>query len=105
MVNPQLPRARPSKKSPINAGFGSLDRDGANGLRIEVGRADAADDGIAEALVPHVVQTSQQQPGTDALSSGIRIDAGRAEEIATRGVMAGKAQQAFSLIATKQETG
>src|SRR5664279_1808566 len=97
MANPELPqRAHPSKQPPINAGLGSLDRDGANGFRIEVGRADAADDGVGEASVPHVVQTGQEQPGTDTLSAGARINARRTEEIGTRRVVAGKAPVSYT---------
>src|SRR3954452_23419690 len=98
MVNPQLPqRTHPSQKSPINPGFRSLDWNSSNRFRVYVGRARTANDCVGEALVPHVVQTGQQQRGADTTSSGARINAGRTEEIGTCRVMAGKAQQALSL--------
>ena len=83
-----------SKKASIDAGFRSRDRDGSDSLGVEGSRADPADDCVAKALVSHILETSQKESGTDPFVSGVRINARRSEEIRTRRVMTGEAQQA-----------
>jgi hypothetical protein len=49
----------------------------------------SADDGVAETLLPHIFEKSQQQGCPDSVFSCLRFDAGGAEEVGTGGVMAG----------------
>jgi hypothetical protein len=80
------------EQASIDTGLGSLDRHGADHLRIEGGGPNAADDGIAKALLPHVFKAGEQQGCTYSAISRARFDAGGPEEVRTGGVMAGKSQ-------------
>src|ERR1700761_2713371 len=55
------------KQSPVDARPGSLDGGCADGFRIKLAWADAADDGIAVTGVPHVLEACEQQRRADSL--------------------------------------
>src|SRR5258708_4164035 len=76
------------KQPPIDSRLRALNRHRANGFRVVGGRACAADDGIAEALLPHGLEAGEQQARADAAFSRLGRNPGRAKEIATRRVMA-----------------
>src|SRR5258708_25812577 len=78
------------KQPPIDSRLRALNRHRANGFRIVRRRAYATDDGIAEALLPHGLEAGEQQARADAAFSRLGRKARRAEEIATRRVMASK---------------
>src|SRR5260221_1631453 len=78
------------KQPPVDSWLRALNRHRANGFRIVRRRAYATDDGIAEALLPHGLEAGEQQARADAAFSRLGRNAGRAEEIATRRVMASK---------------
>src|SRR5262249_10168216 len=81
------------EQAAIDAGFGSLDRDCADGFGVEGGGADPADDRVAKTLLSHVFETGKEQSSANSLLAGGSIDARRAEEILTGRVMAGEAHQ------------
>ena len=72
------------------AGLGAFDGHRANHFCIIGGWPNSADDGVAETLLPHIFETSQQQGCANSVFSCLRFDAGGAEEVGTGGVMAGK---------------
>jgi len=80
------------EQASINAGLRPLDRNSADHLRIEGCRPNAADDGIAKALLAHGFKASEQQGCTNSAISHPRVYAGRPEEVGTGGVVAGKSQ-------------
>src|SRR5229473_4481501 len=79
------------KQPPIDSGLRALNRHRADGFRVVGRRAYAPDDGIAEALLPHGLEAGEQQARADAAFSRLGRNAGRAEEIATRRVVASEA--------------
>src|SRR5882757_4412372 len=80
------------KQAPINAGRRSFDGYRANDSRIELGWSDAADDGVAVALLLHGFETGEQQGCPDSIFSCVRVGAGGTEEVATGCIVAGKPQ-------------
>src|SRR5215813_6881008 len=90
-VAPTTANRRLPQQPPIDSRLRALDGHRADGLCI-IGRgADAPNDRIAEALLPHGLKAGEQEAGAGAELSGLRHNAGRAEEIATRRVVAGEA--------------
>src|SRR5260370_14010681 len=79
------------EQPPIDSRLRALNRHRANGFRIVGRRAYASDDGIAEALLPHRLEAGEQQARADAAFSRLGHHAGRAEEIATRRIVASEA--------------
>src|SRR5215467_8197092 len=73
---------RAAQQPAVNPWLRSLDQHRADRLRIVVRGTDAADDGVAEALLPHRLQAGKQQAGADAAFPHLGRNAGGAEEIA-----------------------
>src|SRR6202035_1626366 len=76
------------KQPPIDAGLRALDGHRADGFRIVGRRAYPPDDGVAEAVLPHVLKADEQQARAYSVFSHLGLHAGRAEKIAARRVMA-----------------
>src|ERR1700749_2520222 len=75
-------KSRGAEQAAIDADVGAFDRHRADRLGVVVGRADAADDGVAVAGVLHVFEAGEQQRRADAAFPRLWIDAGGTEEVA-----------------------
>src|SRR5215467_2300665 len=80
-----------SQQPPIDPRLRALDGHRADGFCIVCGGAYAPDDRVAEALLPHGLEAGEQEAGADADLSRLRRNTSGAEEIATRRVVARKA--------------
>src|SRR5215469_1309409 len=84
--------SRGAQQASIYANLGSFDQHRADRLCVIIGRSHAADDGVAETLLLHVLETGQQQGRPDAALPCLRCHTGGSEKVAASGVMAGKAR-------------
>src|SRR4029077_2496259 len=75
---------------PISPGLRAFDKHCADRFRIEGRRAHAPDDGVAVALLPHVLKAGEQQARANSVFSHLKLYTGWAKEIAKCRVMAGK---------------
>jgi hypothetical protein len=91
------------KQPSIDSRLRAVDSYGAHDFRIVGCGTYTPNDGIGEALLPHGFEAGEQQARTDAVFSRLGLDASRAEEIATRHVVAGESDN--SMLLDRDEAG